>query len=93
MTIIILYHTLITFNVPSSYIINAVLTIRLVPPTGGVGVPNYQIPENSGPIEICVEVVSGSLAPGQTATVVFSTSDGSALRKMFCVSLIFIAEK
>ena len=61
-----------------------------MPPVGGVGVPNYQIRENLGPIEICVEVESGSLALGQTATVLFSTSDGSALRKMFCVSQIFI---
>ena len=74
-------------------IINAALTISLVPPAGGVGIPNYQIPENSGSIEICVEVEVGTLAPGQTATVLFSTSDGSALRKMFCVSQIFITKK
>ena len=62
------------------------MTIGLVPPVGGGGVPNYLSPENSGPIEICVEVTVGRVILGQTATVTFSTSDGSAQRKLYCVS-------
>ena len=57
------------------------MIIRLVP---RVGVPNYPIAENLGPVEICVEVLQGSLAPGQTATVQFATDNPT--RKFFCVS-------
>ena len=61
------------------------MTIGLVPPPG-LNVPSYQIPENSGPIEICVEVTAGTVIQGQTVTVTFSTSDGSAQRKLYSVS-------
>ena len=60
------------------------MIIRLVP---RVGVPNYPIAENLGPVEICVEVLQGSLAPGQTATVQFATDNPT--RKFFCVSQTF----
>ena len=48
--------------------------------------PSYEVPENSGLIEICVEVTGGSVILGQTVTVTFSTSDSSAQRKLYSVS-------
>ena len=50
--------------------------------------PSYQVPENSGLIEICVEVTGGSVIQGQIVTVTFSTSDSSAQRKLYSVSHI-----
>ena len=61
------------------------MTIGLVPPPGLL-FPNYEVPENSGRIEICVEVTVGSVIQGQTVAVTFSTRDGSALRKLYSVS-------
>ena len=47
---------------------------------------NYQVPKSSGPIEICVEVIAGSVSTGLMATVTFSTIDISSQCKVFSVS-------
>ena len=53
------------------------MTIRLVPPTP-TGIPSYTVNEPSGPVEVCVDVVSGSLAPGRSVAVTLVSSDNSA---------------
>ena len=53
------------------------MTIGLVPPTP-TGVPNYTVNEPSGPVEVCVDVVSGSLALGRSVAVTLVSSDNSA---------------
>ena len=58
--------------------------VGLVPPPG-LTVPDYEVPKSSGSIEICVEVIVGSVSTGLTATVTFSTIDISLQRKYFSV--------
>ena len=43
--------------------------------------PNQRVPEGVGTAEICVEIVSGQLAPGQAAVISFNTQSGSAIGK------------
>ena len=50
-----------------------------VDPTGAV----YVVEEDLGPILVCVEVIMGGLAPGQTAAVDFSTNDATAQGELF----------
>ena len=38
--------------------------------------PTVNVPEEGGPAQVCTEIVSGTLAPGFTATVTLATSDG-----------------
>ena len=49
--------------------------MRLVPP-----VPP-SVPETGSAVTVCVEITSGTLSPGQTATVNLATGDGTAQGK------------
>ena len=58
-----------------SYLANAALSVRFVPPPP-------RVPETGGSVEVCTEVVAGQLAPGRTAVLTLSTNDiGSAQGK------------
>ena len=41
-----------------------------------------EAPEEGGPITVCAEIQSGSFGPGQSGTITFSTSDGTAQGKL-----------
>lgn len=41
----------------------------------------YTVQEDMGPQEVCVVILQGQLAAGQTATVSIRSSDGLATRK------------
>ena len=51
------------------------MSVRIAPP------PNVDVPENGGPVSVCAEIVSGSLAAGVSVTVNLATTGGSAQRK------------
>ena len=51
-----------------SYLANAALSVRFVPPPP-------RVPETGGSVEVCTEVVAGQLAPGRTAVLTLSTND------------------
>ena len=63
-------------------IINAEVVLAFVPLPGETTAV-YAVPENLGPISVCVEVIMGGLAPGQTATVEFSTNEDTAQGELF----------
>ena len=71
------------------------VTIGLVPPPN-VGIPIYSVPEDGGSVPVCVEVVSGNLAPGISVSVTFNTNNGVAVgefsRKHVNVGLDFMHE-
>lgn len=64
----------------SSYMLS--LSSYVTDPTAGVVVAfaesSYNVREDASPVEVCVEIIMRSLAPGQSATVFISSVDGSA---------------
>ena len=56
--------------------------------TVSIGTPFPNVGEGDGTVRICVEIIAGSLAPGQTATVTFSTGSLSATGKYITHNII-----
>ena len=70
-------HCMIAGSFPPS-----VVSVRIVPPS------DVNVPEEGGFTLVCTEIVSGTLAPGVTATVTLATSDGSAQREETILAVV-----